>query len=136
MRSVRRGLVASALALPLAFGFAGVATAGESNGEGSVDWAGYEASFAVAGPWGAAAGDIASEAFHASYSDNGDDDHKKGKHGDSRHDARGGEDKHKDKNGDSGEVDWAAFEASGAAAGPLGAAAGSVGAASFHAEQD
>ncbi|MGW9309526.1 hypothetical protein ACWGRK_05365 [Saccharomonospora azurea] len=128
MRSVRRGLVASALALPLAFGFAGVASAGE-NGEGSVDWASYEASFAAAGPWGAAAGDIASEAFHATFEHNGDKDHHKDK--DKKHGDNG---KHDDKG--EAEVDWASFEAEGAAAGPLGAAAGELEAEAFHAEKD
>lgn len=135
MRSVRRGVIAATLAFPLAFGFAGVASAGE-NGEGSVDWASYEASFAAAGPWGAAAGDIASEAFHATFEHNGDKDHHKDKdkkHGDSRHD-NGDNGKHDDKG--EAEVDWASFEAEGAAAGPLGAAAGELEAEAFHAEKD
>ena len=62
MRSVRRGMIAAALALPLAFGFAGVA--GASEGEGSVDWASYEAEGAAADATGAAVGEIEAEAFH------------------------------------------------------------------------
>ena len=60
MRSVRRGMVAAALAFPLAFGFAGVATAGEKEVEAY--WAEYEANYAFAGSFGAAAGDVSSGA--------------------------------------------------------------------------
>jgi hypothetical protein len=133
MRSVRRGMIAAALALPLAFGFAGVA--GASEGEGSVDWASYEAGGAVATPWGAAAGEIESEALHAVFESNGDDngDHKDkdGKHGDKR----GDHDNGKHENGEK-EVSYASFEAEGAAASFLGAAAGELEAEAFHGAQD
>src|SRR5690606_42009345 len=67
MRSVRRGMVAAALAFPLAFGFAGVATAGEKEVEAY--WAEYEANYAFAGSFGAAAGDVSSGAGRIDFKD-------------------------------------------------------------------
>ncbi|EHR63412.1 hypothetical protein [Saccharomonospora cyanea] len=130
MRSVRRGLVAAALAFPLALGFAGVAGAAEK-GEGSVDWASYEASFAAAGPEGAAAGEVASEALHAEFEKNGDD---KDRDKDKDKDKENG---HNGDNGDNGEkeVSYAEFEASGAAAGFKGAIAGEIEASALHVEK-
>lgn len=125
MRSVRRGVVAAALALPLAFGFAGVAAAGQGGGEADLNWAEFEASYAAAGPQGAIAGDVESEAASAHFEKDG-----KKKHGDSRQD-RGG--KHSHKGGDKGKkkhgdfsTGWASYEESGAAAGVQGAAAWDV----------
>ncbi|EIF00719.1 hypothetical protein [Saccharomonospora glauca] len=147
MRSVRRGTVAAALAFPLAFGFAGVA--GASEAEGSVDYAAYEASIAVAGPEGAFAGEVSAEAFYGEFEKNGD--HKDGKDndkrgGDSRHDDKGEDknkdhdkDKSKDKDKDKGgekEVSYASYEDSGAAASYKGAVAWDVESEAFHAEQD
>ncbi|WP_197318869.1 hypothetical protein [Saccharomonospora sp. NB11] len=143
MRSVRRGLVATAIAFPLAFGFAGVAAAGE-NTEGSVDWAEYEASIAVAGPEGAFAGEVSAEAFHADFAKEVTKDKKKHedkkkdqKHGDKRSDDKGdkGCDKKKHESV-SGEVDYAAYEDEGAAASYQGAIAWDVEAESFHAEKN
>ncbi len=133
MRSVRRGLVAAALAFPLALGFAGVAGAAEK-GEGSVDWASYEASFAAAGPEGAAAGEVASEALHAVFEKNGKDDNGEDKDRDRDKDEDNG---HNGDNGDNGEkeVSYAEFEASGAAAGFKGAIAGEIEAEALHAEK-
>ncbi|WP_433470726.1 hypothetical protein [Saccharomonospora azurea] len=140
MRSVRRGLVATAIAFPLAFGFAGVAAA--ENGEGSVDWAEYEASIAVAGPEGAFAGEVSAEAFHAEFEKDGKKDgkeHGDKRSGDARHDDKGKDkDKDKDKKHENGEkeIDYASYEDSGAAASYQGAVAWDVESAALHAEQD
>ncbi|EHR63411.1 hypothetical protein [Saccharomonospora cyanea] len=147
MRSVRRGLVATALAFPLALGFAGVAGAAE--GESSVDSASFEASFAAAGPEGAFAGEVSAEALHAEFEKNGKDDDKKHddngdkRDGDTRHDYDKGKDKDKDRdkdrekeNGESGELDFAEFSESGAFAGPEGAFAFEIESAAFHAEKN
>ncbi|NIJ10205.1 hypothetical protein FHU38_000549 [Saccharomonospora amisosensis] len=59
MRTLRRGMVAAALAVPLAFGTAGVASAHD----GGVAWgAEYQAFFAAAGPNGAVVGGVSAEA--------------------------------------------------------------------------
>ncbi|NIJ10209.1 hypothetical protein FHU38_000553 [Saccharomonospora amisosensis] len=60
MRTVRRGMVAVALALPLSFGATGIASATD---DGGASWgAEYGSEFAVAGPEGAVVGGIHSEA--------------------------------------------------------------------------
>ncbi|CAM2783545.1 hypothetical protein SAXI111661_01345 [Saccharomonospora xinjiangensis] len=122
MRSVRRGLVATALAFPLALGFAGVAGASE---KGEVDYAAYEASFAAASPEGAAAGEVSSEALHAEFEKHGKKHHGK-KDGDARHGKHGKGEK---------EIDYAAWEFSGAAASPHGAIAWDIDSEALHAEK-
>jgi hypothetical protein len=121
MRSVRRGMVAAALAFPLAFGFAGVATAGEKEVEAY--WAEYEANYAFAGSFGAAAGDVSSGAGLIDFKDkdkgkghNGKD---KGKgHGDKGHNGKD----HGDKSYGQ-KYGWSEYENKGAAAGFFGAGA-------------
>ncbi len=133
MRSVRRGMVAAALAFPLAFGFAGVATAGEKEVEAY--WAEYEANYAFAGSFGAAAGDVSSGAGLIDFKDKDKGKgHDNGKgHGDKGHN---GKDKGKGHNGkghDNGKdhgdksygqkYGWSEYENKGAAAGFFGAGA-------------
>src|SRR5690606_41743857 len=84
MRSVRRGMVAAALAFPLAFGFAGVATAGEKEVEAY--WAEYEANYAFDGSFGAAAGDVSSGAGLIDFKDK---DKGKGNDNDKAHGDKG-----------------------------------------------
>ncbi|WP_298180923.1 hypothetical protein [Saccharomonospora sp.] len=119
MRSVRRGMVAAALAFPLAFGFAGVATAGEK--EVDANWASYEASYAFAGPFGAAAGDVSSEAGSVEYENEGDKDKKDSDKGHKNGDSRGDKSHNGKDNGYEKELGWAGFETEGAAAGVFGA---------------
>ncbi|WP_277068169.1 hypothetical protein [Saccharomonospora viridis] len=108
MRSVRRGMVAAALAFPLAFGFAGVATAGEKEVEAY--WAEYEANYAFAGSFGAAAGDVSSGAGLIDFKDKDKGKgHDNGKdHGDKSYGQKYG---------------WSEYENKGAAAGFFGAGA-------------
>ena len=117
MRSVRRGMVAAALAFPLAFGFAGVATAGEKEVEAY--WAEYEANYAFAGSFGAAAGDVSSGAGLIDFKDKD-----KGKGHDNGHSGKGhdnGKD-HGDKSYGQ-KYGWSEYENKGAAAGFFGAGA-------------
>ncbi len=128
MRSVRRGMVAAALAFPLAFGFAGVATAGEKEVEAY--WAEYEANYAFAGSFGAAAGDVSSGAGLIDFKDKDKGKgHDNGKgHGDKGHN---GKDKGKGHDNGKGHGDksygqkygWSEYENKGAAAGFFGAGA-------------
>ncbi|WP_028662809.1 hypothetical protein [Saccharomonospora halophila] len=130
MRSVRRGIVTAALALPLAFGAAGVAAA-DKGGDVEAHWASHEANIAAAGADGAVAGDVSSEA--AGIKHKADRKHKKHRadgmardaatddaaaDGDARH----GKDKHK-KHKKAKKAGWAHYEDSGAAAGAKGAKA-------------
>ncbi|WP_197318871.1 hypothetical protein [Saccharomonospora sp. NB11] len=126
MRNVRRGLVAAALAFPLAFGVAGVAAADEV--EGSIDWASYEAEYASATYQGAEVEEIESEALHAEFEADVDGKHQRS--GEARHDKG---DEHK---GVSVDVDWASYEAEGAAADATGAAVGEIEAEAAQAEID
>ncbi len=120
MRSVRRGMVAAALAFPLAFGFAGVATAGEKEVEAY--WAEYEANYAFAGSFGAAAGD------GHNGKDKGKGHNGKGHDNDNGHN---GKDKGKGHDNGKGHGDksygqkygWSEYENKGAAAGFFGAGA-------------
>src|SRR5690606_22305108 len=93
MRSARRGMVAAGLAFRLAFGFAGVATAGEKEVEAY--WAEYEANYAFAGSFGAAAGDVSSGAGLIDFKDKDKGKgHDNGKgHGDKGHGDKGHGDK-------------------------------------------
>jgi hypothetical protein len=118
MRSVRRGMVAAALAFPLAFGFAGVATAGEKEVEAY--WAEYEANYAFAGSFGAAAGDVSSGAGLIDFKDKDKGKgHDNGKgHGDKGHNGKG----HGDKSYGQ-KYGWSEYENKGAAAGFFGAGA-------------
>ncbi|EHY89168.1 hypothetical protein ACQPZU_19520 [Saccharomonospora azurea] len=137
MRGVRRGLIATAIAFPLAFGFAGVAAAGEDV-EGSIDWASFESSFATATYQGADTGELESEALHTDFEKNGKkgEEHGDKRSGDARHDDKGGDkNKHEDENGEL-ELNYAEFEAEGAAADALGAAAGEIEAEASEAELD
>ncbi|MGI5994142.1 MAG: hypothetical protein ACOX8C_04340 [Saccharomonospora viridis] len=128
MRSVRRGMVAAALAFPLAFGFAGVATAGEKEVEAY--WAEYEANYAFAGSFGAAAGDVSSGAGLIDFKDKDKGKgHDNGKgHGDKGHNGKDkgkGHDNGKD-HGDKSygqKYGWSEYENKGAAAGFFGAGA-------------
>ena len=123
MRSVRRGMVAAALAFPLAFGFAGVATAGEKEVEAY--WAEYEANYAFAGSFGAAAGDVSSGAGLIDFKDK---DKGKG-HDNGKDKGKGHDDKGHDNGKDHGDKSygqkygWSEYENKGAAAGFFGAGA-------------
>ncbi len=125
MRSVRRGIVTAALALPLAFGAAGVAAAGDG-GEVEAQHASYDAKCAAAGNGGAAVNSISSDA--------GSYEHKDGKkhHKHDKDDgkARGDKYKHKHK-----EKSWAHFEKKGAAAGWDGAVVWKVESSAGHFEK-
>ncbi|WP_026453842.1 hypothetical protein [Saccharomonospora iraqiensis] len=137
MRSVRRGIVTAALALPLAFGAAGVAAA-DKGGDVEANYASYEANIAAAGADGAVAGDVSSEAAGLKYeADRKDKKKHRSADGVARDaatdgEARHGKDKHKDRDRDKHhkhhkhtkkEAGWAHYEDSGAAAGANGAKA-------------
>lgn len=116
-------MVAAALAFPLAFGFAGVATAGEKEVEAY--WAEYEANYAFAGSFGAAAGDVSSGAGLIDFKDKDKGKgHDNGKgHGDKGHGDKGHNGKdHGDKSYGQ-KYGWSEYENKGAAAGFFGAGA-------------
>lgn len=104
MRSVRRGIVTAALALPLAFGATGVAAAG-GGGETEASHTSFEAKKVAAGQDGAVVKSVSSEADDFKHKHKGHKKHHRDD-GEARHGKHDGEARH----GKHKEKSWAHFE--------------------------